>query len=165
MSDPQRYVLGIAYQAGPDPKIRKGADGGRDFFTPEELESAAWYFAKSQHEVGIQHADGTEGAAEVTESYIYRGPDWPITNVAGETVIVKAGDWLIGAILDPVSWRMYQDGLLTGFSPQGSGRRVTPVAKATDTTTPTGPLAPAYGPERLAIDLIKTIVEGLPNAR
>jgi hypothetical protein len=123
---PARYVLGIAYQAGRDPRIKKGADGARDFFTAEELERAAWWFAKSDREVGIFHADGTTGAAEVVESYVYRGPDWVVKNVDGEDVVVKAGDWLLGAVLDDHSWRMYQDGRITGWSPQGSGRRRDP---------------------------------------
>lgn len=124
---PERYVLGIAYQAGPDPRIKKGADGGRDFFSPAELEKAAWFFSKSSREIGLQHADGTVGAADVVESYIYRGPDWAVAGVDGEQVVVKAGDWLLGAILTPESWRMYQDGLITGWSPQGWARRRTPV--------------------------------------
>jgi hypothetical protein len=119
MSDPQRYVLGFGYQAGPDPRIAKGADGGRDYFTPEELEKAAWAFMKSQRTVGINHEDGTEGAAEVTESYIWRGPDWDL----GDGVVVKSGDWLIGCILDEPSWELYKSGQITGFSPQGSAIR------------------------------------------
>jgi|SRR6185312_3976046 len=114
-----RYVLGIAYQAGPDPRIQRGADGGRDFFSPDELEKAAWKFAKSSRIVGTNHVDGTEGAAEVVESYIYRGPDWDV----GDGVIVKSGDWLLAAILDEPSWALYKAGQFTGWSPQGSARR------------------------------------------
>lgn len=136
MDEPQRYVLGVAYQAGRDPRIKKGADGARDFFTPEELELAAWYFAKSEQEVGIQHIDGTVGAATIVESYIWRGPDW----VQADGTIVKAGDWLLGAVLDPWSWEMVQKGQLTGWSPQGAGRRREPLAKSEDVTPePAGP--------------------------
>jgi hypothetical protein len=118
----QRYVLGVAYQAGPDPRIRRGADGGRDYFSPEELEKAAWNFLRSRPQVGLFHADGTEGAAEIVESYVYRGPDWDL----GDGVVVKSGDWLIGAILDPVAWDLYKSGRITGWSPQGTARRITP---------------------------------------
>lgn len=118
---PQRYVLGLAYQAGPDPRIQKGADGGRDFFTPAELEKAAWAFMQGPREVGINHADGSVGAAEVVESYIYRGPDWPMGDV-----VVKAGDWLLGTILDEPSWAAAERDELTGFSPQGAARRRAP---------------------------------------
>ena len=118
---PQRYVLGIAYQAGPDPLIQRGMDGGRDFFSAAELEKAAWGFLRDGPEVGLFHADDTEGAATVVESYIYRGPDWDL----GGGTVVKAGDWLIGAILDETAWDLYTTGRITGWSPQGSARRIT----------------------------------------
>ncbi|WP_128381268.1 XkdF-like putative serine protease domain-containing protein [Streptomyces cavernae] len=118
----QRYVLGVAYQAGPDPRIKRGADGGRDYFSPEELEKAAWSFLRNGPQVGLFHADGTEGAAEIVESYIWRGDDWALE----DGVVVKAGDWLIGAILDPVAWDLYKSGRITGWSPQGTARRITP---------------------------------------
>lgn len=117
---PQRYVLGIAYQAGPDPLIQRGMDGGRDFFTAAELEKAAWGFLRDGPEVGLFHADDTEGAATVVESYIYRGPDWDLGDV-----VVRKGDWLIGAILDEAAWNLYLTGRITGWSPQGSARRLT----------------------------------------
>lgn len=117
----QRYVLGVAYQAGPDPRIQRGADGGRDYFTPEELEKAAWSFLKNGPQVGLFHADGTVGHAEVVESYIWRGDPWDL----GDGVVVKAGDWLVGAILDEVAWDLYKSGRVTGWSPQGSARRIT----------------------------------------
>lgn len=120
MSD-QRYVLGIAYQAGPDPRIRRGADGGRDFFSEAELEKAAWSFLRNGPTVGLFHADGTEGAAEIVESYVYRGPNWDL----GGELVVKSGDWLIGAILDERAWQLYKSGQITGFSPQGMARRIT----------------------------------------
>jgi hypothetical protein len=118
----QRYVLGVAYQAGPDPMIKRGADGGRDFFSAEELEKAAWGFLQKGAAVGLGHVDGTEGAATVVESYIYRGPDWPL----GNGVVVKSGDWLIGAILSERAWQLYKSGQITGWSPQGAARRITP---------------------------------------
>lgn len=118
--EPQRYVLGVAYQAGPDPRIKRGADGGRDYFTEAELEKAAWSFLRNGPQVGLFHADGTEGAAEIVESYVYRGPDWDFGDV-----VVKSGDWLVGAILDETAWRLYKSGRVTGWSPQGSARRIT----------------------------------------
>jgi hypothetical protein len=118
VGEPLRYVLAIAYQAGPDQRIQTGADGARDYFAPEELEKAAWGFMQGPREIGLYHEDGTEGHAEVVESYIYRGPDWEIN---GE--IVHAGDWLLGLILDPAAWEMYQNDEITGLSPQGSAKR------------------------------------------
>jgi hypothetical protein len=115
-----RYVLGLAYQAGQDPRIAKGADGGRDFFTPEELEKACWSFLPGGAQVGLFHADNTLGHMTVTESYIYRGPDWD----QGNGVVIKAGDWLIGGICDEIAWNLVKSGKVTGFSPQGVARRL-----------------------------------------
>ena len=123
MSDePARYVLGFGYQAGPDPRIARGADGGRDYFAAEDLERAAWEYLKKGRQIGLFHADGTQGAAELVESYVYRGPDWDL----GDGVVVRKGDWLIGAILSERSWEMFKAGKITGFSPQGTARRITP---------------------------------------
>ena len=119
MDKPQRYVLGIAHQAGPDPKIQAGVDGGRDWFSSVELEKAAWNFLKAAPTVGLFHADNTEGSAQIVESYIYRGPDWDTG-----TVIVKSGDWLVGAILNEQAWQLYQAGYVDGWSVQGSAVRL-----------------------------------------
>ena len=121
----QRYVLGIAYQAGPDPRIKKGQDGSRDFFSEVELEMAAFNFLRNGPVVGMFHADGTQGAATVVESYIYRGPDWPVPGPNGDVTVVKKGDWLVGAILSPEAWALHKRGLVTGWSPQGVARRIT----------------------------------------
>lgn len=116
----QRYLLSLAYQAGPDEKIQRGADGGRDYFTPAELEKAAWSFLPGGAAVGLFHGpDETIGHFTVTESYIYRGPDWDLGDV-----VVKSGDWLIGGICDETAWDLYKRGLITGMSPQGTARRI-----------------------------------------
>lgn len=115
----QRFVLGLAYQAGQDPRIAKGADGARDFFTPEELEKACWSFLPGGAQVGLFHADNTTGHMTVTESYIYRGPDWD----QGDGTVIKAGDWLIGGICDDIAWQLVKSGKVTGFSPQGVAKR------------------------------------------
>lgn len=122
MAEEARFVLGLAYQAGPDPRIAKGADGGRDFFTPEELERACWSFLPGGAQVGLFHADNTLGHMTVTESYIYRGPNWE----QPDGTVIKAGDWLIGGICDETAWRLVKSGKVTGFSPQGVARRIHP---------------------------------------
>ena len=72
------------------------------------------------------HLDGTEtdGDGEVTatvvESYIYR-PEQPWD--LGNGIVVRKGDWLLGAVLSPRAWDMYQRGLISGWSPQGLARR------------------------------------------
>lgn len=119
----QRYLLTVAHQAGPDPRITKGADGGRDYFTPDELERAAWGFIGAGAQVGLFHADGTTGRARIVESYLYRGPDWTLTAVDGSVQVVKAGDWLVGMICDPVAWGLVKSGRVAGVSVQGQAKR------------------------------------------
>lgn len=119
----QRYVLGVAYQAGPDPRISTGADGHRDYFTPEELEKAAWSFLQDGGgQVGLMHTDGTVGAARAVESYVWRGNDWD----AGSGVVIHKGDWLLGVICDEPTWDLVKSGRVTGFSPQGFAKRRKP---------------------------------------
>lgn len=120
MTTEQRYVLGLGYQVGPDERINEGADGGRDYFTADELEKAAWAFLRKGPAVGVLHVDGTEGSGDVVESYIYRGPDWDV----GGGLVIKAGDWLIGAVLGAAAWELYKAGHLDGWSVQGTARRV-----------------------------------------
>jgi hypothetical protein len=124
MTDEKRYVLGVAYQAGPDPDIKTGADGFRDYFPADELEKAAWQFFKNSRQSGLLHGDGPEalGHSEVVESYIYRGPDW----YEGGELFAKSGDWLIGSVLDEPTWAAAKRGELGGFSPQGVAKRRRP---------------------------------------
>lgn len=121
MTEPQRFILGLAYAAGRDEKITKGLDEARDYFTDVELEKAAWSYLPNGAEVGAFHLSDTLGHAVVVESYIYRGPDWQV----GDTII-KAGDWLVGMILDDVAWSLAKAGKFTGLSPDGRGKRRKP---------------------------------------
>jgi len=117
----KQFLLGLAYVAGRDPRIRKGMDGGRDFLDPEDLERACWSFLPGGGQVGIGHIDGTLGHLTVTENYIYRGPDWEQPT----GLVLKSGmAWLIGGLCDDHAWRMAKAGHVNGFSPQGGGRRL-----------------------------------------
>jgi hypothetical protein len=119
-AEEKRFLLGLAYQAGPDPRIRKGQDGGRDTFTPDELEKACWSFLPGGGQIGIAHLDGTLGHLTVTENYIYRGPDWEQPS----GLVIKSGmAWLIGGICDEYAWGLAKSRRVNGFSPQGSARR------------------------------------------
>lgn len=119
----QRYVLGVAYQAGRDERITKGMDGARDYFEPAELEKAAWSYIPNGARVNLFHNDQLEGHAQVVESYIWRGDPWVMKGDDGTEVVVKAGDWLVGAILDPIAWDLYKSDRITGWSPQGTATR------------------------------------------
>ena len=115
----RRFVMGLAYGPG-------RLDGHGEYMTPETVENAAWgYMRAGGRIVVLQHADGTEGVAEVVESMVYRGPDWSTTDAQGNTQIIKAGDWLLGAIFDERAWQLIKDGRLTGWSIDGIGNRVT----------------------------------------
>lgn len=119
----QRYVLGVAYQPGPDPLIAKGVDGGRDMFTEVELEKAAWSLLRNGPRSGMFHIDGTDangGAAQIVESYIYRNEQpWDL----GDGIVVRKGTWLVGAILTPRAWDLHKAGKIGGLSPQGVAKR------------------------------------------
>lgn len=118
----QRLIVGLAYQCGPDPRIAKGLDGGRDFFTKDELLKAAHSFMKNGPVGGLFHADNTEGHVTFVESGIHRGPDWD----AGNGLVLKDGDWFLAAICDEVAWGLVKSGKVRGFSPQGKARRRSP---------------------------------------
>lgn len=118
-SPAQRYVLGIAYQAGHDDAIAKGADGYIDEIDPDELELAAWGFMRTNRDAGLNHVLGTTGHADVVESYIYRGPNWE----QPDGTVVKAGDWLLAAIVDEPTWARIEKGEFTGWSPEGTATR------------------------------------------
>lgn len=142
MPEEQRLLIGIAYQAGADPRIQKGQDGGRDYFDAAELEKAAHSFMLSGQQHGLFHVDGTEGAARPVESFIYRNPvPWLVSDRAEvhkalaelavevekcagpDDLIVRDGDWCLGAILSPKAWDLYKSGKINGWSPQGVARR------------------------------------------
>lgn len=127
MADERRYTLGLAYPAMKAPG--KGMDGYDDFVGPDALEKAAWEWMANHRAIGLFHEAGTTGHATVVESYIYRGPDW-VTNsqVDGQPVVIKAGDWMMGAIWDEMGWEMVKKGLIGGWSPEGGARRRIPSA-------------------------------------
>jgi hypothetical protein len=116
-SDTQQYTLGVAY---PHSEV----DSHGDFTDEDELEQAAWNFmrsvvAKGEGGVGTDHADGTDDAAQVVESYIYRGPEWTVDLGEDETVVVKSGDWMVGAIWTDEAWERIEKDEITGWSIQG----------------------------------------------
>ncbi len=123
MTADQRYVLGIAFKAGRNDLVKRGADGKRDIASADVIEQAAWNFMKGSRDIGVEHADGTVGHATVVESYIHRGDPTTFPLDDGDSVTVDPGDWVIGAILDDPAWNLYKAGKITGWSPQGTARR------------------------------------------
>ena len=126
--DERRYTLGLAYPAMVVDKAI-AQDGYRDFVSAEALEKTAWEFLKGGG-VNMFHKQGTDGHADVVESYIYRGPDWHFTSpVNGEDYVVKADDWMLGTVWDEEGWQMVKAGLVNGWSPEGGARRTKPSAE------------------------------------
>jgi hypothetical protein len=121
----RRYTLTVAYPANsPDAAVAR--DGFQDFASPEAVEKAAHSFMRNGSRIGAYHQDGTEGFGECVESYIYRGPDWPVEAADGSTQVIKAGDWLIGTIWTPDAWTAIKSGEASGVSMQGGAVRNTP---------------------------------------
>jgi len=125
-SDERRYTLTVAYPAD-RADVAVAADGHRDFASKAAVEDAAWSYLVKSPQVGLWHADGTDGAGAVVESYVYRGPDW---QPDGSGYVVKAGDWLLGIVWEPEAWEHVKAGRIGGVSMQGSARRRTPTAEA-----------------------------------
>ena len=123
----QHFLLGVAYQPGMDPRIQKGQDGGRDYFTPQELERACWSFSLNGRQNGLFHLEGTEarGVAKTVETGIYRNP---IPWVVSDDLIVRKGTWTLGVLVDDPTWKLHKEGKIGGLSPQGIARRRRPAA-------------------------------------
>lgn len=124
-----QFLYGAAYQAGPSPLIRRGADGGLDMFSARELEKAAWSFMLGGHQHGLFHADGTEGIAKTVESGIYRNP---VPWVISDDLIIRKGDWTLGVLVNDEGWALYKQGKIGGLSPQGAAKRRSPTPTGTN---------------------------------
>lgn len=128
-SDERRYTLTVAYPAD-RADVAVAADGHRDFASKAAVEEAAWNYLLKSPNVGLWHADGTDGAGQVVESYVYRGPDWPLDIGGIAEYVVKSGDWLLGIVWSPEAWELVKEGKIGGVSMQGSAKRRTPTAEA-----------------------------------
>jgi Putative phage serine protease XkdF len=131
----RRYTLNVIYPAD-KADVAVALDGHRDFASKAVVEDAAWAYMRNYRQVGVAHSPehaasmGTAfkaaDAAEVVESYIYRGPDWTIEAADGSQVVIKAGDWLGGFIWSPEAWADIKGGKINGVSPEGGARRRKP---------------------------------------
>jgi hypothetical protein len=131
----QRYTLNVIYPANKADVVR-AMDKHRDFASPAVVEKAAWDYMRNYRNVGMCHTPeqaasvGVEllqkDAADLVESYIYRGPDWQVS----DDLLVKAGDWLGGFIWSVPAWNAIKDGILGGTSVEGGARRRKPSKEA-----------------------------------
>jgi len=127
--DERRYTLVVGYPAN-KPDVAVAADGYRDFASKAAVEDAAWSYLATSPNVGLWHADGTDGAGRVVESYIYRGPDWTVKAADGTEHTVTAGDWLLGIQWGEQAWGDIKAGRIGGVSMQGRAERRKPTAEA-----------------------------------
>lgn len=123
--DERKYTLQVAYPAD-SPDVAVARDGFQDFASKEAVERAAWSYMEKARNVGLMHAQGTDGAGTVVESYVYRGPDWHIAAADGSDQVVKSGDWMIGIRWGEDAWNMIKSGEIGGVSMQGGAKRRTP---------------------------------------
>lgn len=120
----QRYVLMVAY-----PSMKKdtatAADGHIDFGQAPVIEAACFNFMRKGCKLGMWHKEGYD-PGEVVENYIYRGPTWVIKSDDGTSQVIEPNDWLVGMILRPEVFEMYEKGIISGASPQGRAKRRIP---------------------------------------
>lgn len=131
----RRYTLNVIYPAD-KADVATALDGHRDFASKAVVEDAAWAYMRNYRQVGVAHSPehaasmGTAfkaaDAAEVVESYIYRGPDWTIGAADGSEVVIKAGDWLGGFIWSPEAWADVKARKINGVSVEGGATRRKP---------------------------------------
>lgn len=123
--DEKRFLLTVAYPAmKADTSV--AADGHIDFAPAPVVETAAWNFLRKGAKVGLFHKPGHADAAEVVESYIWRGDPWVVKAADGTDQTIMPGDWLVGMVLQPDTWSLYKSGVIGGVSPQGTAKRKKP---------------------------------------
>jgi Putative phage serine protease XkdF len=137
--DERRYTLDVAYPAD-KADAHRGMDKHRDFASKAVVEDAAWNYMRNYRAVGMCHTPeqaasvGTpllqDGAAELVESYVYRGPDWTVKAADGSEQVIKAGDWLVGFIWTPGAWEAIKSGKIGGVSVEGGAKRRKPSREA-----------------------------------
>jgi hypothetical protein len=124
-SDELQYTLVCVYPAD-KADVAVAADGHRDFASKGAVREAAWNFLRKGGNVGLAHADGTDGAGTIVESFLWPGDDWATKS----GYVVKGGDWMAGIVWDDPAWELVKAGKIGGVSMQGSAKRRTPTAEA-----------------------------------
>lgn len=107
--DDRHFVTGIVYEP-----MTEDAHG--NYMTADEIEKAAYWFAKNGNKVDLQHNFVSEEGTAVVESWIAKSD----CDIGGETV--KQGTWLMTVeINDDSLWQSIQNGEITGLSMGGLG--------------------------------------------
>lgn len=111
--DPEsHYVTGVVYEP-------MAEDTQGDHMTAEEVQKAAYWYAKHRGDVDIQHSfEKLDGATEV-ESWVTKNDE-----TIGDQQI-KKGTWMATVeITDPDIFDKVQKGEITGFSMGGTGKYI-----------------------------------------
>ena len=110
-ADPEtHYVTGVVYEPMTE-------DTQGDYMTEEEIQKAAYWFAKFGSGTDIQHSFVRDEHCSVVESWIAKA-DFTIDDEQ-----VKKGTWLMTVeICDDELWGAIEKGEITGFSMGGSGK-------------------------------------------
>ena len=110
-ADPEtHYVTGVVYEPMTE-------DTQGDYMTEEEIQKAAYWFAKYGSGTDIQHSFVRDEHCSVVESWIAKA-DFTIDDEQ-----VKKGTWLMTVeICDDELWSAIEKGEITGFSMGGSGK-------------------------------------------
>ena len=104
------FVTGIVYEP-----MTEDAHG--NYMTEEEITKAAYWYAKNNGSVDLQHSFQTLEKAEVVESWVAKAD----FELGGETV--KKGTWLMTVeVTDEEVWDAIQKEEITGFSMGGVGK-------------------------------------------
>lgn len=121
-NDEDRFLLMVAYS--PHRMPLRGKDGRTDVVSPSVLEKACWQYRANGLGTGMWHEAGHGDEAMCVENSIYRGPDWDVHKDG--SLVVKAGDWLVGFVLSPHAWSLYKAGKIGGVSLDGRAGRKKP---------------------------------------
>lgn len=124
-----RTTLVVAYPAN-KADAAVAADGHRDFASKEAVRDAAWNYLKKSRNIGLRHEDGTDGAGEVVESFLWPAEDWTVKAADGSEHVVQEGDWMLKIRWSPEAWEMVKSGEIGGVSMQGRAARRKPSAAA-----------------------------------
>ena len=110
VEDSTHYITGIVYE----PMVKDAHD---NFMTEQEIQKAAYWFAKNGDSVDVQHSFETAQGINVVENYVA-----PYAMTIGGTDIIK-GTWLMTVeVENDVVWDAVQKKEITGFSMGGIGK-------------------------------------------
>lgn len=104
------YVTGIVYEPMTE-------DSHENYMTADEIQKAAYWYAKNGDKVDLQHSFEPLDGACVVENFVAKSD----MEIEGEEI--KKGTWLMTVeVSDPDVWGQIEKGEITGFSMGGVGK-------------------------------------------